>query len=135
MKEDQAKASMFCLLRGWALQAVSDLPLRCWLSETGEVVMSLEQYPDIVEKKLTLGSEDIFNPTDGIRSWGNVIEEKAECENGQAKGRIKHCLSETSKKNFELWEIGLELVRTVCSNQDEATRNFKSVVDLLHLSE
>ena len=40
MSEDQAMASMLCLLRAWALQAVLVLLFRFWLSETGEVVMS-----------------------------------------------------------------------------------------------
>ena len=52
MSEDQAMASMLGLLRGMALQAVSDLPFTFWLSETGERKISLEQYFDIIEKKL-----------------------------------------------------------------------------------
>ena len=43
MLEDQSIASMFCLLRGGAMQVVSDLPLRFWLSKTSEVIMSLRQ--------------------------------------------------------------------------------------------
>ena len=43
MSEDQFMSSMLCLLRGWALQVVWDLPFRFWLSETGDVVMLLEQ--------------------------------------------------------------------------------------------
>ena len=49
MSEDQAMSSMLGLLRGWALQAVLDLHFRFWLSETGEVVMSLEKYFDIID--------------------------------------------------------------------------------------
>ena len=57
MSEDQAFASRLCLLRGWALQAVSDLPFRFLLSETGGVVMSLGQYFDIIEKELSISRE------------------------------------------------------------------------------
>ena len=63
------------------------------------------------------------------------MEEKAESENGQAEGWIKHFLSENSEEDFELSEVGSELERTGCSNQEEAMRNFQNVVDLLQLSE
>ena len=68
---------MTSLLRAWALQAVSDLPYRFWLSETGVVIMSLEQYFDIIERNLLLSSEENCDRTDIIRSRGrNKKEEK-----------------------------------------------------------
>ena len=88
---------MLCLLRGggWALQAVSDLPFRFWLSETGEVIMSLEKYLDIIEKRLTLSREENCNSTDSSRSRGRrVVEGKSKNEKCQAQGRIKDSLSE-----------------------------------------
>ena len=99
-------SSMLGLLRGWAMQVVSDLPFRFWLSETGEVVMSLGQYFDIIEERLSISREENCDHTDNSRSRGrNVTEEKAESENGQAKGRIKDSLSETSEEDSELSEV------------------------------
>ena len=64
MSEDLAMSSMLGLLRGWAMQAVSDLPFRFWLSETGEVVMSLGQYFDIIEERLSISREENCDCTD-----------------------------------------------------------------------
>ena len=135
MNEDQAMASVLCLLSGWALQAVSDLPFRFWLTVPGEVVMSLGQYLDIIEVRLSLSRGENCDHTDCVRSRkASVIEEKVESENGQAGGRMNASLSENSEEHFELCEVGSELVRTGCSNQDKAMRNFQNVVDLLQLS-
>ena len=136
MIEDLAMSSMLGLLRGWALQAVLDLPFRFWFSETGEVVMSLEQYFDIIGERLSISREENCDCTDSSRSRGGVVtEEKAKSENGQAKGRIKDSLSGYSKEKFELSENGSELKKTGCSSQDEAMRKFRNVIDLLPLSE
>ena len=136
MSEDLAMSSMLGLLRGWALQAVLDLPYRFWFSETGEVVMSLEQYFDIIDERLSLIKGKNCDHTDSSRSRGkNVREEKAESENGQAEGRIKVSFSDTSEEDSELSEVGSDLVGTECSSQDEARRKFQNVVDLLQLSE
>ena len=137
MSEDLDMSSMLGLLRGWALQAVSDLPVRFWLSETGEVVMSLGQYFDIIEERLSISREKNCVCTDSSRSRGGVVsEEKAKSENGQAKGRIKDSLSGCSKEKFELSEVGSELKKTGCNSQDEAMReNLENVIDLLQLSE
>ena len=79
MSEDQAMLSMLGLLRGWALQAVLDLPFRFWLSETGEVVISLGQYFDIIEERLSLSREENCDRTHSSRSRGrNVTEVKLE---------------------------------------------------------
>ena len=48
MSSEQAMLSVLCLLRGCALQAVLDLPSRFWLSEAGEVVVSLRQNFDMI---------------------------------------------------------------------------------------
>ena len=129
-------ASMLGLLRAWALQTVSELPFRFWLSETGEVVMSLEQQFHIIEKRLSIGREENCNRRNSSRSRGrSVMEGKLESEKGQAEGGIKDSLSENSEEDFKLSEVGLELVRKRCSKQDKAKRNFQNVVDLLQLSE
>ena len=74
--------------------------------------------------------------TDSSRSRRrNETEEKVESENGQAEGRIKDSLSETSDENSELSEVGSDLVGAGCKSQDEAKRKFQNVVDLLQLSE
>ena len=118
------------------LQAVLDLPFRCWLSETGEVLISLGQYVDIMEKRLPKSREQDCDRTDSIRGrGGDLIEEKLENENGFAEGRIRDSLSENSEENFELFEGDSELVITVCRRQDEAMKNFQNVIDMLHLSE
>ena len=136
MGEDQAMSSMLGLLRGWALQVVLDLPFRFWLSETGEVVMSLEQYFDIIDERLSLIKGKNCDHTDSSRSRGrNITEEEAESEKSQAEGRIKYSLNENSDGISELSEVGLDLVATGCSSQDEAMRKFQNVVDLLQLSE
>ena len=136
MGEDLAMSSMLGLLRGWAMQAVSDLPFRFWLSETGEVVMSLGQYFDIIEERLSISREENCDCTDSIRSRRGVVsEEKAESEKSQAEGRIKYSLNENSDGISELSEVGLDLVATGCSSQVEAMRKFQNVVDLLQLSE
>ena len=137
MSEDLALSSMLGLLRGWALQAVLDLPFRFWLSETGEVLMSLEQYFDIIDERLSLIKGKNCDHTDISRSSGrSVTEEKAESGNGQAKGRIKDSLSETSEEDSELSEVGSDLVGAGCNSQDEAMReNLQNVIDLLQLSE
>ena len=135
MNEDQAMAPMLCLLRGWELQAVSDLPFRFWISETGKVVMYLGQYFDIIGERLSISWQENCDRMDSIRCRGrSVIEEKAESENGRAEGRIKDSLSENSELS-ELSEVDSELVRTGCSNQDEAMKNFQDVIDLLKVSE
>ena len=72
MSGDPAMASMLCLLRGWVLHAVSYLPFRFWLSETGEVVMSLEQYFGIIENRLSLRKEENSDRIDSIGSRGEV---------------------------------------------------------------
>ena len=136
MGEDQAMSSMLGLLRGWALQVVLDLPFRFWLSENGEVVMSLEQYFDIIDERLSLIKGKNCDHTDSSRSRGrNITEEEAESEKSQAEGRIKYSLNENSDGISELSEVGLDLVATGCSSQDEAMRKFQNVVDLLQLSE
>ena len=58
MIDDQAISPMLCQLRGWALQAISDLPFRFWLSEINEIVMSLEQNFGIIEMKLSIIREN-----------------------------------------------------------------------------
>ena len=127
---------MFCLLRDWALQAVSDLPFRYWLSETGEVLMSSEQNFDIIEERLSFGRIQNCDRTDSNRCWGrSVIEERAKSENGQTGGRMKDSLSEDSEENFEFSGVGSEIVRTKYSNQDETMRSFQNVLYLLNLSE
>ena len=139
MSEDQAMGSMLYLLRGWALQAVLDLPFRFWLSETGEVVMSLGQYFDIIEKRLSTSREENCYGTNSSNIRGRIVmvvmEEKLESENDRLKCRIKDSLNENSEENFELSEVGPDLVGTRCNNQDEAARNFQNVVDLLQLDE
>ena len=62
------------------------------------------------------------------------MEQKVKSENGRTEGRIKDFISENSEENFELSEVGSELVRTGCSNQEEAMRNFQKVVEMLQLS-
>ena len=128
MSEDRAMASMLSLLRGWELQAVWDLPFRFWLSETGEAIMSLGQNFDIIEATLSLSRGENCDRSYSIRSRGrNVMEEElSEIENVQAEGRKKDSLSENSEENFELREVGSELVRTVCINQNEATRTSRT---------
>ena len=69
MKDDQATLSMLDLLRGWSLQAVSELPFRFWLLETDQVVMLLGTN-DIIEKRLFLGREEYCERTEIIRSRG-----------------------------------------------------------------
>ena len=136
MSEDLAMSSMLGLLRGWALQAVLDLPFRFWCSETGEVVMSLEQYFDIIDERLSLIKGKNCDHTDNSRSRGrNVTEEGAESEKSQAEGWIKRSLNENSDENSELSEVGSELKKTGCKSQDEAMRKFQNVIDLLQLSE
>ena len=136
MSEDLAMSSMLGLLRGWAMQAVLDLPFRFCFSETGEVVMSLEQYFDIIEERLSISREENCDHTDNSRSRGrNVTEEGAECEKSQAEGWIKRSLNENSDENSELSEVGSDFVGAECSSQDEAMRKFQNVVDLLQLSE
>ena len=71
MSDDLAILSMLGLLRGWALQAVSGWPFRFWFSETGEVVMSLGQYFDIIDERLSLIKVKIVI----IRIVGEVGEE------------------------------------------------------------
>ena len=84
--EDQARSSMLCLLSGWALKAVSDLPVRFWLSESGEVVLLLGQHFDVIKKRISQSGEDKCGRTDSIRSRGrSVLEDKAESENGKAE--------------------------------------------------
>ena len=93
--------------------------------------MSLRQYFDIIEKRLFLSREENCYREDSSRSRGRcVMEEKLKTGNDQAKGRMKDFLSENSEENLELSEV-----RTGCSNQDEARRNFQNVVDLLQLCE
>ena len=136
MSEDLAISSMLGLLRGWALQAVLDLPFRFWFLETGEVVMSLEQYFDIIDERLSLIKGKNCDHTDSSRNRGrNVTEEEAESEKSQAEGRIKYSLNENSDESSELREVGSDLVGTGCKSQDEAMRKFQNVVDLLQLSE
>ena len=136
MSEDLAISSMLGLLRGWALQAVSVLPFRFWLSETGEVVMSLGQYFDIIEERLSISKEHNCNRTHSSRSRGRkVTEEEAESEKSQAEGRIKYSLNENSDENSELNGVCSDLVGTGCSSQDGAMRKFQKVMDLLQLSE
>ena len=136
MSEVLAMSSMLGLLRGWALQAVLDLPFRFWFSETGEMVMSLGQYFDIIEERLSISREENCDCTDSSRSRGGVVsEEKAESEKSQAKGRIKDSLSGYSKENSELSEVGSELKKTGCSSQNEAMRKFQKLIDLLQLTE
>ena len=131
MSEDLAMSSMLGLLRGWVLQAVLDLPFTFWLSETGEVVIPLEQYFHIIEKRLSIGREENRNRKDSSRSRGrSIMEGKLKSEKGQAEGRMKDSLSENSVEILELNEVG-----TGCSNQDEVMKNFQKVVDLLQLSE
>ena len=97
--------------------------------------MSLGQYFDIIDEKLSLSRVDNCYRTDSIRSRGrNIIEKKAESKNGQAGGRIKSALSGNSEENFEPIGVGSELMKTVCSNQDEAMRNLQNVINLLQLS-
>ena len=136
MSEDLAISSMLGLLRGWALQAVLDLHFRFWFSETGELVMSLEQYFDIIDERLSLIKGKNCDHMDSNRSRGrNLTEEEAESEKKQAEGRIKYSLNENSDENPELCEVGSDLVGTGCSSQDEAMRKFQNVVDLLQLNE
>ena len=136
LSENQAMSSIFCLLKDWALQAFSDLPFRYWLSETGEVLMSLEQNFDIIEERLSFGRIQNCDRTDSNRCWGrSVNEERAESENGQTGGRMKDSLSENSEENFEFSGVGSELLRTKYGNQDETMRSLQNVPDLLNLSE
>ena len=136
MSEDLAMSSMLGLLRGWALQAVLDLPFRFWFSETSEVVMSLEQYFDVIDGRLSLIKGKNCDHTDSSRSRGrNVTKEEAESEKSQAEGRIKYSLNENSDENSELSEVASDLVGTECSSQDETMRKFQNVVDLFQLSE
>ena len=136
MSEDLAMSSMLDLFRGWALQAVLDLPFRFWFSETGEVVMSLEQYFDNIDGRLSLIKGKNCDHTDSSRSRGrNVTEEEAESEKSQAEGRIKYSLNENSDENSELSEVGSDLVGTGCKSQDEAMRKFQNVVDFSEMSE
>ena len=94
--------------------------------------MSLRQYVDTIERRLYLNREENYDRRDISGSRGRrVIEEKAESENGQAADRIKDSLSENSEEKFELSEPGSELVRTRCSKQDEAMRNFQNKIDSL----
>ena len=63
--------------------------------------MSLKQYFDIIEKRISIRREENCDCTDSIRSRGrSVIEEKAVSENGQAKSSIKDFLIENSEENF-----------------------------------
>ena len=111
MNEDQAMASVLCLLRGWALHAVSDLLFRFWMLETDEVVMSLRQYVDIIENMLSLCRKENCYRTDRIGISGkSLIEQKAESENGEAESSIKNSFSEKSEDNFELSVVGVKLV-------------------------
>ena len=136
ISEDLAISSMLGLLRGWALQAILDLPFRFWFLETGEVVMSLEQYFDIIAERLSLIKGKNCDHTDSSRSRGrNVTEEEAESEKTQAEGRIKYSLNKNSDENSELSEVGSELKKTGCNSQDEAMRKFQNAIDLLQLSE
>ena len=73
MSEDQAMASKLSLLREWVMQAVSDLPLRFWFSETGDVVMSLGQYIGIIEKMLSISREEKCDHTDSIRKMERSV--------------------------------------------------------------
>ena len=83
--------------------------------------------------KLSFSREETLDCEESIRSNGrNVMKEKLERENGQAEGRIKDSLSENSE---EIFEFGSELVRTGCSNQDEAMGKFQNVIVLIQLSE
>ena len=59
------------------------------------------------------------------------MEQKVKSENCRTEGKIKYFLSENSGESFELSEVGSELVRTRCSHQEEAMRNFQKVVELL----
>ena len=100
MNEDQVMSSLLVLLRGWALQAVWDLPFRFWLSEKGGVVMWLGKYFDTIETRPSIGREENCDRTDSGRNvGGSVIVEKLEIENGQAGGRIKDFLSENSSED------------------------------------
>ena len=67
MNEDQAMVSMLYLLRGLAFQAVWDLPFRFWLSEIGEVIMSLGQYFEIIEVRFNLSRGENCDRNDSIR--------------------------------------------------------------------
>ena len=99
LTNDQAIASLLSQLRGWALQVVLDLPFRFWLSETGEVVMLLGQYFDIIEKRLSLVWEENCDCTESIKSRGrSVTEEKMERENGRLEVKIKDPLGENSEE-------------------------------------
>ena len=72
MIDDQAMLSMLSQLRGWALQAISDLPFRFCLSETNEIVMSLGQYFGIIEMKLSIIRKNC-DRTDTIRIRGRIV--------------------------------------------------------------
>ena len=58
MNEHQAMASRLFQLREWALQVVLDLLFRFWLSESGVVIISLGQYFDIPEKRVSSSGEE-----------------------------------------------------------------------------
>ena len=49
--------------------------------------------------------------------------------------RIKDSIKDNSEEGYEFSETGSELVRTRCSNQDEAMRNLQNLIDLQQLSE
>ena len=106
MSEDQATTSMLCLLRGWSLQAVLKLTFRFWLSETGEVVLLLGEYLDIIERGLSICREENCDHANTIRSKErSVMEEKLESENGQAEGRIKNSLAKTQRTILSLVKL------------------------------
>ena len=88
MSEDQSMLSMLGLFKGWAVQAVSDLPLGFWLSETGEVVMSLGQYFHIIEKNLSISREQNCDCRNSSRSKRkSAMKEKLESEHKESKHR------------------------------------------------
>ena len=82
-------SSTICQLTGWALKVVSEINFTFWLSESGEVLMLLELYFDIIVNRISLSREENCYHTDSIRSRGrSVIDKKTESESGKAEGRI-----------------------------------------------
>ena len=66
------------------------------MTENGEEVMSLGQYFDVIEKRLTLSRGENSVYTDSIRSRGRkVMEEKAKSDIGQGLKLLKQKLSGT----------------------------------------